>query len=252
MKSKKTNNIKIQYLHDCILIQNQILVIGDIHIGYDEHFDGRAIFPGMQLDEIIDKLNGIFSYLKSRDILIKKIILLGDVKHDFGQISDIEWRETLQFLDFLKKNSEEVVVIRGNHDTILEPILYKRDIKLRDFYKLKINGKNICFLHGNKLFKQCLDKQTAYLFFGHLHPAIVLEDPYKSEKFKCFLEGTWKNKQVFVLPSFSSWSYGYEITEPNDRKFFVIDHKTLLSFNVILYDSREQIPYNFGKVKNFR
>src|SRR3989344_8312542 len=164
----------INYLNDCLLIKD-ILVIGDLHIGYDEQFHGKAIFPGSQLEEIIKKLKDVFKYLKKDKIKITKIILLGDVKHDFGKITNIEWRETLQFFDFLKDNIEDksrVIVIKGNHDNILKPILEKRDIKLVDYLKIKIDGKRWCFLHGNKMFEQCLDSN--YLVFGHLHPAITL------------------------------------------------------------------------------
>lgn len=251
MKLKKQENVEIRYLHDCILIQKKILVIGDIHIGYDEHFDGKAIFPGMQLDEIREKLDAIFNYLKLEGIIIKKTILLGDVKHDFGSISDLEWRETLTFLDYLQEKSQEIIIIKGNHDTILDPIVKKRNIQLRNYYRVNICGNALGFFHGDKMFKQCLDKQTTHIFFGHLHPAIILEDRYKSEKYKCFLQGKWKGKQVFILPSFSSWSYGFDVSQRSDKKFFVIDQKDLMNFEAVIYDFREHASYNFGKVKNY-
>ena len=252
----------IKFLHDCLLI-NKILVIGDLHIGYDEQIGGRAVFPKLQLGEIIEKLNGVFSFLKKQKIVVEKIVLLGDVKHDFGTITDVEWRETLEFFDYLKEKLEDttkisnliikkgvnkevlyknqlfvngskidnkndknklkdkIIVIRGNHDNILKPISRKAGFKLVDYYCIKINGRKICFLHGNKLFKQCLDSPTNkdrdILVFGHLHPAITLYDNYKSEKYKCFLKGDWKisgkRKIGYVLPSFSNISFGYDLKD---------------------------------------
>mgnify|MGYP001606462156 FL=1 len=267
----KQNGLNIKFLHDCLLIDN-ILVIGDVHIGYDEQYDGISVLPGMQLKEILEKLNGIFNYLENEKIKIDKIVLLGDVKHDFGKITDIEWRETLEFFNFLKKKLEgsdkinnktlkygadkigsginknnfenKIIVVRGNHDNILKPIVKKIGIKLFDYYcvniksnkkdkiinKLRLVGRDkgignikinknkemkICFLHGNKLFKRCLDNQTDVLIFGHLHPAITLYDKYKAEKYKCFLRGLWKidsrNKEVYILPNFSSVGFGYDL-----------------------------------------
>jgi len=245
----KDNNIR--FLHDCLLIDDKILVIGDLHFGYGEQFHGKAVFPGQQLKDVIEKLSGVFDFLKKEKIKIKKIVLLGDVKHDFRKITDIEWRETLEFLDFLKENTDDkckVIVIKGNHDTKLAPILRKRGILLKDFYKVSVGGKKICFFHGDKLFKQCLDSQTGILIFGHLHPAITLEDKYKREKYKCFLRGKWKRKEVYILPSFSSVSYGYDFRNNYfvGNKFFIEDFR---NFDVIIYNNKEKKGYNFGKLK---
>ena len=246
----------IKFLHDCLLV-GDILVIGDIHIGYDEQFHGRAVFPGMQLKEIIGKLEGVFEFLKKEKIIVKKIILLGDVKHDFGQITDTEWRETLQLLDYLKEKTGEkgkIIVVKGNHDMKLNPILRKKELALMDYYKVKKKGKSICFFHGNKLFKQCLDSQTDILVFGHLHPAITLCNNYKSEKYKCFLKGTWKRKGVYILPCFSSFIVGYNLNLLEEEKYFFdivdrISNKILMDFNVIIYNPKENKEYDFGKLR---
>ena len=52
----------LKFLHDCILIKDT-LVIGDLHIGYDERF-GRSIGQ-VQLENIIEKLEGIFEDIKA-------------------------------------------------------------------------------------------------------------------------------------------------------------------------------------------
>ena len=265
MKNQK--NLEIKFLHDCLLIKN-ILVIGDLHIGYEEQFHGKAIFPRAQLEEIIEKLKEVFDYLEKEKIRVKKIVLLGDVKHYFGEPTKIEWRETLEFFDFLKsrifpkKKTDNIIVIKGNHDNILKPILRKRNISLKNYYCVKIKegkkSRKIYFLHGNKLFKQCLDSQTAVLIFGHLHPAITLYDSYKNEKYKCFLIGKWKEKIVYILPSFSSVSFGYDLNDidnfsngrsVNKDKFFVIPNKDLKNFEVIIYNNKEKKRYNFGFLK---
>ena len=52
----------MKFLHDCVLIKDT-LVIGDLHIGYDERF-GRSIGQ-VQLENIIEKLEGIFEDIKA-------------------------------------------------------------------------------------------------------------------------------------------------------------------------------------------
>ena len=263
------NNLKITYLNDCILIED-VLVIGDIHVGCNEYGE-RVVFPGIQLEGIINKLEEIFGYLKKQNKKIKKIIQLGDFKHDFGNITDVEWRETIKLIDyFIKKvGVKNLFIIKGNHDNVLEPNVRKKSIKLKEFYKLKRKNQDICFMHGNKLFEQCLNVQTnkqtlrkntmgnkqtnrQTIFLVHLHPAITLSDKYKSEKYKCFLHGKWNGKEVYILPSFSSSSFGYDLRDLDGgkEKFFIIPSKGLKNFEVIIYNNNEKKEYNFGKLKD--
>jgi len=243
----------IEYLNKCLLI-NDILVIGDLHLGYSEK-SYRVVYPKLQLEEIINEINEIFNFVEKNNREIKKIILLGDIKHFFKNISEEEWRETLEFVDFLidKVGKKKIYIIKGNHDVSLNPILKKRDIKSNEFYefKLKINKKikKFIFCHGNRLFKQCLDSD--YVVFGHLHPAIILEDKYKSEKYKCFMKGKWKRKIVFILPSFSEISKGLNLGRLNSYKndFSIIPNNNLKNFEIIIYNNQDKKEHNFGKLK---
>ena len=237
----------MKFLHDCILLKD-ILVIGDLHIGYDERF-GRSIGQ-VQLENILEKLEGIFKQIKDLGVRVKRVVLLGDVKHVFSGITDIEWRETLSLLDYIKVKSRgaKIIIIKGNHDNILEPIVKKRNINLRDYYFVSIEGKKYCFLHGDKMFKQCLDAD--WLLFGHWHPSITLSDNYKRERFKCFLKGKWKRKNVIIFPSFSDIKYGSDLNNLRDEndKFSFIKYKDIIKFEVIIYNNDEKREYNFGKL----
>jgi putative SbcD/Mre11-related phosphoesterase len=175
---------------------------------------------------------------------------LGDVKHVFSGITDIEWRETLSLLDYIKVKSRgaKIIIIKGNHDNILEPIVKKRNINLRDYYFVSIEGKKYCFLHGDKMFEQCLDAD--WLLFGHWHPSITLSDNYKRERFKCFLKGKWERKNVIIFPSFSDIKYGSDLNNLRDEndKFSFIKYKDIIKFEVIIYNNDEKREYNFGKL----
>lgn len=238
----------MKFLHDCILIEDT-LVIGDLHIGYDERF-GRSVGQ-VQLENIVEKLEDVFDHIDSLKIRVKRIILLGDVKHVFSGITDIEWRETLSFFDFLKVRSRgaKIMIVKGNHDNILEPIVKKRDIELKEYFIIEINKKKYCFLHGDKMFEQCLDAD--WLLFGHWHPSITLSDNYKRERYKCFLKGKWKKKNVVVFPSFSDIKYGSDLNVMEDKHgFSFIMFKDLKKFNVVIYNNDEKKEYDFGKLKD--
>ncbi len=218
--------------------EEKIFAVGDFHLGYEEFLNEQGIFlPHLQFKEIMNDLKKIFKEIGR----VKKIIILGDLKHEFGTISSQEWREVKRVLDFLREKSEEIILIKGNHDTILEPIAKRKEIRIEDFYV----DKDVCFLHGHKLFPECLNKKIKTLVLGHRHPAVVLEDKYKKEKYKCFLVGKWKGKRVFVLPSFFPFVEGGTLTNYEENKLF-ISEKSLKNFDVYVVGD---VVYKFGKLK---
>ena len=171
----------------------------------------------------------------------KIIIINGDLKHEFGSISSQEWRETLAVLDFLMKSSENLILIKGNHDTILGPIAKKKNIRIVNHF---LTGETL-ILHGNKLPGKSLETKAKTIIIGHEHPALSIRDGGRSEKFKCFLLGKWKRKNLIVQPSFNP------ITEGTD----VLSEKTLSPFlkggakNFEAFVVADTI-YPFGKLKN--
>ncbi len=247
----KPENLRIRFLENSILIDNKILVFSDFHIGYEEYLYGKCVPIRVQLEEIIKKLDRIFGLLNKEEITIREIIILGDLKHEFGEISDSEWRETLKILDYLLDKCDKIILIKGNHDNVLGPIAQKRNVEIKDLY---IN-KEIGFLHGNKWYKEC--EKCKILVLGHLHSAITLHDEYKKEKFKCFLIGKWGGKEVYILPSFVPLFFGYDLSnvldgrdyKRNKEEFFIIENKKLNDFKVIVYNEGEDKIYDFGKLK---
>ena len=79
------------------LKKEKALIISDMHIGYEESLNKQGILiPKFQFKETLERLTKIFSKVNP-----KIIILNGDFKHEFGTISDSEWKDTLKILDFL-------------------------------------------------------------------------------------------------------------------------------------------------------
>jgi len=258
--------------------ERKMLALADLHIGYEEYLNKLGIFlPRMQFKEIMKELEEIFEGVgeinkekenkeinkikkidkdreredkkiekinkenKRKNEKIEKIVVAGDLKHEFGQISSQEWRETKEVLEFFKKKAKKVILVKGNHDNILAPIASRKELKIKEFY---VDGE-ICFLHGNKMFNECLDKKIKLLVIGHRHPAVVLSDKYKREKYKCFLVGNWKGKKVIILPSFFPFIEGSDIVEDRYNKLFV-DEKSLKNFDVWIVGDK---VYRFGKLR---
>ena len=227
--------------------ERKMLALADLHIGYEEYLNKRGVFlPRMQFKEMMKELEEIFSEIEKIDKELKgkklnEIIVVGDLKHELGTISSQEWRETKQVLELFKKKAKKVILIKGNHDNVLEPIASRKELKIKEFYV----EDEICFLHGNKMFSECLDKKIKMLVIGHRHPAVVIADKYKREKYKCFLVGNWKGKEVVILPSFFPFIEGSDIMLLGCNKLF-IKEKDLRNFEVWVVGDK---VYRFGKLR---
>ena len=217
------------------LKEEEALVIGDIHIGYEEALNRQGfLIPRFNYEELIKRLKPIF-----KKIEIKTIILIGDLKHEFGTISNQEWRVTLQFLDFLTEKFK-VILIKGNHDNILEPIAKKRNLAIQDYCKIH----SIYFCHGHKIPDNKDFKDSKIIIIGHEHPSITFKKR-PDEKFKCFLKGKYKNKVLLILPSFHFISEGSDITRESPLSPFISSFK---DFEVFVSENN-QVLY-FGSIKN--
>ncbi len=220
------------------LKNEKTLLIGDLHLGFEESLTKQGILlPKFQLQETIRRLDKILTNLD-----VEEIVITGDLKHEFGKILTTEMNDTLDFLDHLLKKYK-VAIIKGNHDTILSYIAQKRNIELKQYYR--INDIFIC--HGDKLFNNLDFFNSKTLVIGHEHPAVSLINNNRSETFKCFLCGKYKDKEIIVLPSFNVLVDGSDILREQILSPYL--RQDISNFDVyIIADT----VYKFGKLKNLR
>ena len=217
----------------------KVLVINDLHIGYEEALHRKGILvPRFQLEQITKKLNLIFGKVKPA-----KVIINGDLKHEFGKVLRQEWREVLEFLDYVLRRVPEVIIIKGNHDPIIKPIADKKGIAVMNEYMV---GDSL-IVHGDTL----VETTAKRVIIGHEHPAITIREGSKWEKYKCFLKGTWKNKgkniELIAVPSFNPLLEGTDVLKEQLLSPFLEDIK---SFEV--YVVGEKGVYYFGKIKELK
>lgn len=214
------------------------IVVGDVHIGYEEALNKQGILvPRFHFAEIIGRMERILDLTKP-----EHVILLGDVKHEFGTISDQEWRETLQFLDLILSRAKKVVLIRGNHDTILGPIARKRNLEIVSHLIMD----DILLIHGDRI-PQIMPPGITTIIIGHEHPAVTIRDTIRAETFKCFLKGVWKRKNLVVVPSFHPLSEGTNVLQ--ERLLSPFLQQDLSMFDVFVVGNT---VYSFGKLKNLK
>lgn len=213
------------------------LIIADLHLGYEESLGKRGVLvPRTQFKTVIKRLEWIL-----KQVPVKRVILNGDVKHEFGVISKQEWREVLRLLDFFKDKGIEVIVMKGNHDTILGPIAQKREvIEVKEF-----RHKDILIVHGD--YEPA--KPAKIIIIGHEHPAISLKEDAKYEKFKCFLKGPYKKNVLIAQPAFFPLTTGTDVlNEPTLSPLL----KDLSKFEAFIVDDETHDVLPFGKLKKFK
>ncbi|MEM1535079.1 MAG: metallophosphoesterase [Candidatus Pacearchaeota archaeon] len=201
----------------------KLLAIADLHIGYEEYLNEQGIaIPRQQLSIMKKELALLLDSLRPRQVVIN-----GDLKHEFGEISKQEWKETNEILDLILARAN-VILVKGNHDTILEPIARKKGLEIFDYFC----ADSICFMHGHRIFDEPL-KKSKTLILAHIHPAIKLREGIRSEKYKCWLVGAWKKRNVIIMPSFLFYIEGAEILSselplpisPKNFSVFAIEDK---------------------------
>jgi putative SbcD/Mre11-related phosphoesterase len=219
------------------LKKEKILVFADFHIGYEEALTKQGILmPRFQFKDMSDRLDNIFSQVQPETIIIN-----GDVKHEFGQISEQEWRETLKLIDYLSKKCSKLILVRGNHDTILGPIAKKRNIDTAVEFKTN----SMLIVHGHKVPR--LDKKIKTIIIAHEHPCVSLKEGPKIEKYKCFLKGKFKKRTLVVLPSFNLVTEGTDVLQEKLLSPFL--EQDISSFEAWLVSDK---TYYFGKLKNIQ
>ena len=215
---------------DLALKYKDNIIIGDLHLGFEESLIKQGfLIPFSQLKKTIARLEKIIKKSKPKTIIIN-----GDLKDEFSRISKQEWNEVSQCIEFLQKRSK-VIFVKGNHDTILEPIAKKKNIEI----KQRIDLDDITIVHGDKLFKEV--RKT--IIISHEHPAISFKER-PDEKYKCFLLGKYKSHNLIVLPSFNLLPPGSDITKEEHHSPYI---KNLSNFKVFVIQDR---VYDFGKTED--
>jgi hypothetical protein len=177
---------------------------------------------------------------------VTTIVLNGDLKHEFGRISDLEWREVKRFIDAMHKKGLDVVVVKGNHDVMLEPITRERKLILVDSYK----AGDILVVHGDTPIPPGALKGIRTIISGHEHPCVVLRSGPRAERYKCFVLSSHKRVTLILQPSFGPLTMGMDILREPSHGPLV---KGLVkSGEVFVVDEESDGVLNFGDIGDLR
>lgn len=181
------------------------IVIGDLHIGYEKELKEKGVIIPDQRKNMRDRIEKLVKKYEA-----EKLIILGDLKHEIvGYISNLE--------NFFSSLPVEVLLTKGNHDGKIEEMM-KGKIYPPGGFRISDYG----FFHGHSWPDENV-MRAKYVFMGHLHPEIELEDSMgHKHRYPCHLIGRlnkrgrkrYKNSpRIFVVAAFNKL-VGASIAKP--------------------------------------
>jgi len=177
-------------------------VISDLHIGFEgvARLDGAA-FPSVQKPYLLKKLSSLFERYSP-----DRVIINGDMKHEFSRNLRDEWNEVSFFMEWLKERAE-LTLIRGNHDNYLATIAGKHGLSLLD----SVEVEGLLLTHGHRALET--DKRVV---IGHEHPTVRIKSAVGPlARVSCFLV----SPSLVVLPAMSRFSLGGDILNTERRSY---------------------------------
>ncbi len=180
-----------------LLSDSRTLVVADMHLGYEAalEYEGMSI-PRVQTKKIERYMDDLL-----RTVAPKRVVVAGDLKHNFSRDLIQEYQDIERFVQLLKDRAP-ISCVKGNHDNYLNLIL--RECNVPPMKKEIVLGP-IKVVHGHKPTE--LGRITV---MGHMHPSIRLRDSVgASVKNHCFL---WHpEKRILVLPALSLLAAGLDV-----------------------------------------
>ena len=147
----------------------RVMVIVDLHIGWEAALAERGIHIPSQTPKILEKIIQLIKNHKPTTLIV-----LGDVKHTIAKAEMEEWRDIPDFFEKIGEMVQEVQVIPGNHDGNLAPLL-PESVEIFPSNGVVLFGDTGLF-HGHTWpAPELLECQN--LIIGHVHPIIVVRDP---------------------------------------------------------------------------
>jgi uncharacterized protein len=218
----------------------KVFIISDIHLGYEESLNRQGIFiPRNNYNDLLLRLEKALESIKKK-YSVEKIILNGDIIHEFGKVAQKEKDLVRRFLGFLSKYGE-IFIIVGNHDKMLK---YFLDEHMLD----KIIFGRIIVTHGDKLLPPRLLKDIDTIIIGHEHPSLTVSSGARFEKYKCFLKGEYSHKNILVMPSCNLFIEGTDMLREKALSPF-LKKSNVLDFKAYIVEDK---IYDFGKLKSLK
>jgi len=147
---------------------SRTMVISDLHIGWEMTLSQKGIHVPTQTPKMLKRIAEL-----TRKHHPQRLLILGDVKHTIATAEKAEWHDVPDLFSELRKIVPEILVVRGNHDGNLTPLL-PEGIELLPATGAAIGDTG--FFHGHQWPSPAL-LTCKTLVMGHVHPVVAFFDP---------------------------------------------------------------------------
>lgn len=147
----------------------RVLVVADLHIGWELALTEKGIHVPSQTSKMLDKMLQLIKAQKPTSI-----IFLGDVKHTIAAAEWGEWRDVPDFFEAIGDTVQDIRVVPGNHDGNLAPLL-PENVKILPSTGVVL-WRDVGLFHGHAWpAPELLGCRS--LIVGHVHPIVAFRDP---------------------------------------------------------------------------
>lgn len=229
-------DLNIQFSQRGILIENDVFVSGDYHIGYSDSIPTMTL--SQEREEISTSIKTVLDNLKP-----EKFVVNGDLFHEFTPASDEAKNLYENMVARITVDSEYHAVI-GNHD---EPTDSNYP-NLVDFEQEKIfqfekpsGDIKVAVIHGHEK----PESEADLYVVGHLHPVVKIN----GVKWPVYLKGEdiYQGSDVIVLPTFTKYQDGVVISDKMKLNidFPLVPREKFKDLKPLVYDEAEEAIREF-------
>lgn len=201
---------------------HQALLVSDLHLGKAETFQLAGIPVAQQVNgETLERLRSHCHMVKPQ-----KIIILGDLFHSRqGLVPEViaAWS---QFLEDIKAH---VTLILGNHDRAARGPKFAMEYSTHPISLGKLLLSHEPVTSDSNFPKDHLN------ICGHVHPVVKLQSAVDRLRLPCFYHE--HSHQRLTLPSFGSFTGGYEVTISKQQTAYLSIEGNLIVLDQALYSS---------------
>lgn len=220
-----------------LIVPEEVLVVADLHLGCEAALEQE----GLSLPRVQTRKVEAYVRRLVEEVSPSKMIVAGDLKHNFSRNLTQEWQDVSRFVRGLS-DMVPLEVVKGNHDNFLFSILGELGTPLA--METVVGGIRVVHGHAGR----CTDAPT---IIGHIHPSLVLKDGVNAGlKDRCFLYS--EREDMLVLPALSIVASGLDVVRQadSDRSSPLLPEDGLASYSPMTFS--EGRPLRFPSVGSLR
>ncbi len=200
------------------------VIVADLHLGRDH--SSNVEFPLGERTSVEERVRALVEMFEPTEVVVA-----GDVLHSFSQLPHVVEDSLAVIREVIRSQGGSLVLVHGNHDTMLEPI--------DDFVEEYRLADDTLVCHGHEEPDSSADRYV----IGHEHPAIEIE----GKRQPCFLWGidVYDGGDVLVLPAFSELAPGTRVNKISGSDVQSPLLAGLESFRPIVYDGTNEEALTF-------